>query len=44
MAKARSPDRGNATVGHRKLSSPAVFLWRMLVFLALVGFLGAIIA
>ena len=44
MAKARTPDRGTSTVSHRKLSSPAVYLWRMLIFLALVGFLGAIIA
>jgi hypothetical protein len=43
MAKARAVDTKTASL-HRTLTSPGNFLWRMLVFLILVGFLAAILS
>jgi len=43
MARARTPDR-SAPALHRTLSSPGMYLWRMLVFLVLVGLIGAILS
>ena len=42
MARARTPDR-SPPVLHRTLSSPGVYLWRMFVFLVLVGLLAAVL-
>jgi hypothetical protein len=42
MARARTPDR-SAPALHRTLSSPGVYLWRMFVFLVLVGLLVAVL-
>jgi hypothetical protein len=42
MAKARSAEVGTRTA-HRTLSRPTVYLWRMLIFLSLFGFLVAIL-
>ena len=42
MARARSPDRASPAL-HRTLSSPGVYLWRMFVFLILVGLLAAVL-
>ena len=42
MARARTPDR-SAPALHRTLSSPGMYLWRMFVFLVLVGLLIAIL-
>jgi hypothetical protein len=43
MAVTRTSDR-SAAAFHRTLTKPGVFLWRMLVFLVLVGFLAAILS
>jgi hypothetical protein len=43
MAKPRPQDAAGQRL-HRTLSTPAVYLWRMLIFLSLVGFLVFIIA
>jgi hypothetical protein len=42
MARARSADRSPPGL-HRSLSSPGMYLWRMFVFLVLVGLLVAIL-
>lgn len=42
MARARTPER-SAPALHRTLLSPGVYLWRMLVFLTLVGLLIALL-
>jgi hypothetical protein len=42
MARARTPDRSGPAL-HRTLSSPGVYLWRMFVFLVLVGLLVAVL-
>ena len=42
MARARSPERA-APALHRTVSSPGVYLWRMFVFLVLVGLLIAVL-
>ena len=42
MARARTPDK-SAPALHRTLSSPGVYLWRMFVFLVLVGMLAAVL-
>ena len=42
MARARTPDR-TAPARHRTLLSPGVYLWRMFVFLALVGLVIALL-
>jgi hypothetical protein len=42
MARARSVDRSKPSV-HRTLSSPGMYLWRMFVFLVLVGLLVAVL-
>ena len=42
MAKARTAEVGSRT-SHRTLSRPGVYLWRMLIFLSLFGFLVAIL-
>ena len=42
MARARTPDRV-APALHRTVSSPGVYLWRMFVFLVLVGSLMAVL-
>ena len=39
----RDPSEFDGEAVHKTLSRPQVFLWRMLVFLALVGFLGFIL-
>ncbi len=44
MAVARTGDRGTSATFHRTLTKPGVFLWRMVVFLVLVGFLVAILS
>lgn len=41
MARARTPDRSPAL--HRSLLSPGVYLWRMFVFLVLVGIVIALL-
>ena len=43
MAKMRNIDTGSRPL-HRVLNTPAPFLWGMLIFLALVGFMIAIIS
>ena len=43
MAKMRNIDTGSRPL-HRVLNTPAPFLWGMCIFLALVGFLNAIIS
>src|SRR5215813_10095840 len=42
MARARMPER-SAPVLHRKILSPGVYLWRMFVFLVLVGIVVALL-
>ena len=42
MARARTPDRSGPAL-HRTVSSPGVYLWRMFVFLVLVGLLVAVL-
>src|SRR5215813_3343464 len=42
MARARMPER-SAPVLHRKILSPGVYLWRMFVFLVLVGLVIALL-
>src|SRR5688572_5825698 len=42
MARPRTPER-SAPVLHRNISSPGVYLWRMFVFLALVGLVIALL-
>ena len=42
MARARPVDRPNPTL-HRTLSTPGVYLWRMFVFLVLVGLLVTVL-
>jgi hypothetical protein len=42
MARARSADRSPSSL-HRSLSTPGLYLWRMFVFLVLVGLLIAIL-
>jgi hypothetical protein len=42
MARARTPER-SAPALHRTLLSPGVYLWRMFVFLVLVGLLVAVL-
>jgi hypothetical protein len=42
MARAKTMERGQPTL-HRTLFTPGVYLWRMFVFLVLVGFLIAIL-
>jgi hypothetical protein len=42
MARARSIDRSQPSL-HRTLSSPGLYLWRMFVFLVLVGMLVAVL-
>src|SRR5215470_15101779 len=42
MARARSADRAPPSL-HRSLSTPGLYLWRMFVFLVLVGMLVAIL-
>jgi len=42
MARARSPER-SAPALHRKILSPGVYLWRMFVFLVLVGLVVALL-
>jgi hypothetical protein len=42
MARARTPDRSGPAL-HRTLLSPGVYLWRMLVFLVLVGLVIALL-
>ena len=42
MARAKTPDRV-APALHRTVSSPGVYLWRMFVFLVLVGLIAAVL-
>jgi len=42
MARARTPDRSSPAL-HRTILSPGVYLWRMFVFLVLVGMLIAVL-
>ena len=42
MARARSGDRGQPSL-HRTLFTPGLYLWRMFVFLVLVGLLVAVL-
>jgi len=42
MARAKSADRSQASL-HRTMSSPGMYLWRMFVFLVLVGLLTAVL-
>jgi hypothetical protein len=42
MARAKSADRGPGSL-HRTVSSPGMYLWRMFVFLVLVGLLTAVL-
>ena len=43
MARARSADRSQPPSLHRSLSTPGLYLWRMFVFLVLVGLLIAVL-
>lgn len=43
MAKKRFPEAASGTTYHRTLTPPGVFLLRMAIFLALIGFLAAIL-
>ncbi len=43
MARARTPDRSGTHL-HRTLLSPGMYLWRMFVFLVLVGMLVAVLS
>jgi len=43
MARARTPDRSGTHL-HRAVSPPGMYLWRMVVFLALVGILAAVLS